>query len=177
MCDDHVKYSIRHVKLDKKRKSLAWVPQKPRDRHFTVNYLPREICETFWALLMVLGSRSRHRNTQPVVYMRDAPREAFLARFASSDTCEALSIFTCCVLYMWIQSVSITACSKLKPCVSGLQLCLMHARHMVRWTKIVWVHVMYMWCACSVHVKNIEHQCLFKIISCVFSLWITACHG
>ena len=30
---------------------------KPQDRYFTVNYLPREICETFWALLMVLGSR------------------------------------------------------------------------------------------------------------------------
>ena len=52
-----VDYSTWHVKLDKKRESLVWVPRKPRDRHFKVNYLPREICETFWALLMVLGSR------------------------------------------------------------------------------------------------------------------------
>ncbi len=52
----YLQYTTREL-LDKKCESLAWVPQKTWNRHFTVNYLPREICEIFWALLIVLGSR------------------------------------------------------------------------------------------------------------------------
>ncbi len=57
----------------------------------------RNLRDINWALLIVLGSRGLARGLLSSD-MRDAPHEAFLARFASSDTREALSIFTCCVL-------------------------------------------------------------------------------
>ncbi len=88
-------YSTRHMKVDKSESlkncgtdiSRSSICLAKFARHF-------DLC--WWYLV----PEAEEYSTRGLVSSdtRDAPREAFLARFASSDTREALSIFTCRVL-------------------------------------------------------------------------------
>ncbi len=88
-------YSTQHVKLDKKCEYLAWVPWNPRDKYFC---FVKFSCRTF---LSSVDGICFQRDT------RGAPHKAFLAKFASSDTRMALSIFMCRVLYkVWLSLIT-----------------------------------------------------------------------
>ncbi len=76
---------------------------KPQDRYFTVNYLPRKICETFWALHGPWFQR--HRNTRPAFYYR-VTREMLRVRHFSRDlprvTLTRHCPFSCVVYCMYM---------------------------------------------------------------------------